>query len=144
MTNLVEAAKQTYKSVFSSLDINFEYHFENVDEGELELDLPSNKELAIVLRELVTNIIKHAKATQVRANIKRHDDTIVLAMQDNGQGFKGSAHKDPIYEEHPPKGFGLKGIEERIGKLRGCVKVTSGAEHTGTLSEITLPILAKD
>jgi two-component system sensor histidine kinase DesK len=132
------------KNVFASLDIGFEYHFENVDESELELDLSANKELAIVLRELVTNIVKHAKATKVTATIKRGENELVLAMQDNGQGFKRPSHEDSTYEEHAHKGFGLKGIEERIGKLRGFVKITSNAENTGTLSEITLPTLVKD
>jgi two-component system sensor histidine kinase DesK len=119
------------KNVFSSVDIDFQYQFENINEQQIELDSTSNKELAIVLRELVTNIIKHAKATQVTAIIKHQDGKIVLALQDDGQGFKNSQHK----------GFGIKGIEERIQKLKGFVAIKTGGEYTGTLSEIGLPML---
>jgi len=121
------------KNVFSSVDIEFYYQFENIDEQQIELDSTGNKELAIVLRELVTNIIKHAKATQVTATIKHKNGKIVLAIQDNGQGFKNSQHK----------GFGIKGIEERIQKLKGFVSIKTGGEYTGTLSEIGLPMTKK-
>jgi two-component system sensor histidine kinase DesK len=119
------------KNVFGSVDVNFQYQFENIDEQQIELDSASNKELAIVLRELVTNIIKHAKATQVSAIIKHENGKIVLAIQDDGQGFEDSQHK----------GFGIKGIEERIQKLQGFVNIKTGGEYTGTLSEIGLPVI---
>jgi two-component system sensor histidine kinase DesK len=119
------------KNVFNSVDIDFYYQFENIDEQQIELDSTNNKELAIVLRELVTNIIKHAKATQVTAIIKHQNGKIVLAMQDDGQGFENLQHQ----------GFGIKGIEERIQKLKGFVAIKTGGEYTGTLSEIGLPML---
>lgn len=125
------------KNVFNSVDIDFQYQFENIDEQQIELDSTSNKELAIVLRELVTNIIKHAKATQVSAIIKHQDGKIVLAMQDDGQGFENSQRSQ--HTEH--KGFGIKGIEERIQKLKGFVSIKTGDEYTGTLSEIGLPMI---
>ncbi|WP_339719716.1 sensor histidine kinase [uncultured Paraglaciecola sp.] len=119
------------KNVFSSLDIDFHYQFENIDEQQIELESTNNKELAIVLRELVTNVIKHAKATQVTVTIKHSNGKITLAMQDNGQGFENSQHQ----------GFGIKGIEERIQKLQGWVSVKSGGDYSGTLSEISLPLI---
>ncbi|PKG98574.1 sensor histidine kinase [Paraglaciecola sp. MB-3u-78] len=122
------------KNVFSSVDIHFDYQFENIDEQQIELDSASNKELAIVLRELVTNIIKHANATQVNATIKLNNGKIVLAMQDDGQGFNNSHHQ----------GFGIKGIEERIQKLHGFVSIKSGGDFSGTLSEIGLPMATRD
>jgi two-component system sensor histidine kinase DesK len=122
------------KNVFGSVDIQFQYQFENIDEQQIELDSASNKELAIVLRELVTNIIKHAKATQVTVIIKHEDGKIVLAMQDDGQGFENALHK----------GFGIKGIEERIQKLKGFVNIKTGGEYSGTLSEISLPMTTRD
>lgn len=122
------------KNVFASVDIEFQYQFEDIEEQQIELDSASNKELAIVLRELVTNVIKHAKATQVAVTIKHSNDKIVLAMQDNGQGFENSQHK----------GFGIKGIEERIHKLHGFVSIKTGGDYNGTLSEIGLPMATRE
>jgi two-component system sensor histidine kinase DesK len=122
------------KNVFASVDIEFQYQFEDIEEQQIELDSASNKELAIVLRELVTNVIKHAKATQVTVTIKHSNGKIVLAMQDNGQGFENSQHK----------GFGIKGIEERIHKLHGFVSIKTGGDYNGTLSEIGLPMATRE
>lgn len=117
------------KYVFASVDIDFSYELLDVEEQELELDLASNKELAIVLRELVTNIIKHAKATQVHVTICGKSNGLELNVQDNGVGF----------EDQTGSGFGLKGIEERIQKIKGQVNIVSGGINVGTLTQISVP-----
>ncbi|MEP1552452.1 MAG: sensor histidine kinase [Paraglaciecola sp.] len=122
------------KNVFASLNIKFDYEFENIDEQHIELDLAANKELAIVLRELVTNIIKHAKADFVTANIMQQNDKIILSMQDNGVGIDST-------QIH---GNGLKGITERIQYLNGSVTIQSGAGVAGTLTQVSLPVVDKD
>jgi two-component system sensor histidine kinase DesK len=119
------------KYVFASLDIQFDYHLFGLSEAELEGDMQANKELAIVLRELVTNIIKHAKATKVSVEVKKRDQGIILLVQDNGQGMAS--------EPGAILGFGLKGIHERITKLQGWVKLGGDTDQLGTLSEIYVP-----
>nr|WP_268820377.1 sensor histidine kinase [Paraglaciecola sp. G1-23] len=117
------------KYVLASVDIEFSYELLGVEEDGLELDLASNKELAIVLRELITNIIKHAKATQVKVTIYSKNNNMELNVQDNGIGF----------EDNSASGFGLKGIKERMQKMSGVVDVVSGGENMGTLTKITVP-----
>jgi two-component system sensor histidine kinase DesK len=119
------------KNVFASLAIEFEYQLTEISEAELEADMQANKELAIVLRELVTNIIKHAKATKVSVEVKKRDQGILLFVQDNGQGMAS--------EPGAILGFGLKGIHERITKLQGWVKLGGDTDQLGTLSEIYVP-----
>ena len=75
-----------------------------------------NKELAIILKELVTNILKHAKANKVLAIIKPEKSNIILQVTDNGTGFS----------QKKTKGFGLKGINERVDKLSGQVEIETG------------------
>ena len=118
------------KNVFASLSIEFDYQLTGLSETELETDMPTNKELAIVLRELVTNIIKHAKATKVNVEVKKQGHGLVLLVQDNGQGMADKQNT----------GFGLKGIQERISKLQGWVKLNAEPKHLGTLSEIYVPL----
>lgn len=117
------------KYVLASINIDFSYELLDVEEQELELDLASNKELAIVLRELVTNIIKHAKATQVHVTICSKSNGMELSVQDNGVGF----------EDSHASGFGLKGIEERIQKIKGQVNIVTGGSNEGTLTQISVP-----
>lgn len=119
------------KHVFLSLDIDFDYQLEGLESSELDLDLHNTKELAIVLRELVTNIIKHANATRVTVLVQRDGEVLKLRVKDNGAGF----------EQTKIQGFGLLGIEERIKKLSGSVSVQSGKNDQGTLAIIGVPYI---
>ena len=116
------------KNVLFSLEIDFNYRFENIEEQQIELDQISSKTLAIVLRELVTNVIKHADATRVNVCIKQADNSLILTMQDNGKGFDNSQQQ----------GFGIQGIQERVQGLGGFVHIESG--EGGTSSEIAVPM----
>ena len=92
------------KYVLESNDIHFDYEFEN-----FEMNETINKELAIILKELITNILKHAHASHVFASIKLIKKAIVLQVEDDGKGF--SINKK--------QGYGLMGIQERVVKLSG-------------------------
>jgi two-component system, NarL family, sensor histidine kinase DesK len=118
------------KNVFASLNIHFDYQLVDIKEEALDSDMTTNKELAIVLRELVTNIIKHAKASHVQVTLARQAQGITLRVQDDGQGME-QGNQERV-------GFGLTGIQERIAKLHGSVQF---ATHSpGTLSEIYVPL----
>ncbi len=79
-------------------------------------DLDEIKKLNIyrILQELLHNISKHAKATEVELSINRHHNDINIIIVDNGVGF--DVHK---------KGIGLKNIEERLKIISGEMNVQS-------------------
>jgi len=108
------------KYVFESNDIHFGYRCDDIDSDESLVSESLNKELAIVLKELVTNILKHSGATQVKAEINLEEQSLIMKVHDNGKGF----------EEQKNVGFGLKGIAERLDKFNGSLKIasSSGAE----------------
>jgi two-component system, NarL family, sensor histidine kinase DesK len=80
--------------------------------------------LGLVLRESVTNIVRHAQATRCRLALRRIGDTIRMIVEDNG---RGGAH---------PEGLGMQSIKARVDALGGSA-VWSG--DSGTLVTITLP-----
>jgi two-component system sensor histidine kinase DesK len=126
------------KHLFASLDIDFKYQFDLQDVQNQPVNLDTyltakgNKELAIMLRELVTNIIKHANASEVNVTIRQRDNTLILLVEDNGCGLT----------EDQSQGVGLKGIQERVQALKGFASFTSSKPQTGTRSEIGLPIIS--
>lgn len=73
-----------------------------------------------VIQESLTNIIRHAEASQVRISlqIKPDPDTLLLSISDDGQG----CDLDQLNS-----GFGLRGMEERIKLLGGHFKIHSEA-----------------
>lgn len=94
--------------------------------------LPANSELTLfrVTQEGLTNIRKHAQASQVSVNLTYQPHQVQLSIIDNGLGTD-----DPT-----PNGFGLIGIRERISQLGGDVKIGSAAGQGFTLT-VTIPVI---
>lgn len=86
-------------------------------------------ELAIfrVLEELLTNTIKHARATYVTIDFSMNGTLPVIRYADNGQGL-------PV---HRPRGMGLLNIENRLNLLDAAYRINSNPGK-GFSIEITL------
>ncbi len=67
--------------------------------------------LALVLREAVTNVMRHAKASACRVGLHRTDDGVVLTVEDNGVG------------RARPNGTGLAGMLERVKAAGGRLDI---------------------
>jgi len=92
-----------------------------------------------ILQEALTNITKHAEATQVQIHIIYEPNEVRVAIEDNGLGFDVDLYKEK-------KSWGLIGMQERTALLDGKFYLHS-APGRGTLIEIVIPycpIHAKD
>lgn len=78
--------------------------------------------LSMCLKEAVTNVVKHSKATDCFITIKKTKKDVLLKVKDNGIGL---TTKNKYFEEH-----GLRGIRERLEFLNGnlMIKSTNGTE----------------
>jgi signal transduction histidine kinase len=99
--------------------------------GELDLPDPGATAVFRVLQETLTNIAKHAEATQVEVSLERGADSVVLTVRDNGKGFESAAPRKP-------GSYGLLGLKERAYLLGGKVRVET-APGQGTYIEMSLP-----
>ena len=81
-----------------------------------------------IVQESVSNILKHADATEARVAIKKDDRKIEISIQDNGKGFNPEAGS---FREAERGGFGLFGIAERVRMMRGQHMIDS-APGSGT------------
>jgi signal transduction histidine kinase len=88
-----------------------------------------------IYQQAITNVIRHAQATEVHIRFRWDEQTVVLEVQDNGIGFEMPAHwVDLVRQEH----FGLVGIAERVESVQGNLEVISKPGH-GTLIRIRVP-----
>jgi two-component system sensor histidine kinase DesK len=96
-----------------------------------ESTLPADIEtaLALVLREAVTNIQRHARATQAQVEFALEGDRACMRVRDDGRGGIGA------------QGNGLTGMRERIETMGGTLAIHSERGH-GTKLEIVLPLPA--
>jgi signal transduction histidine kinase len=91
-----------------------------------------------ILQEALTNIIKHAQATEVQVNLSRKRSILLFTIVDNGIGF----HSQKIHKHRNHACLGLYGMKERIAGLSGDFSIDSNINQ-GTCLKIEVPIKAK-
>ena len=83
--------------------------------------------LAMVLREAVTNIARHAQASEAMIAVRVEADTVVLEVADDGRGGVSA------------NGNGLAGMRERVAALGGTLRIDS-PRGAGTRLTVTVPL----
>ncbi len=109
---------------------HFDVNFEVVDMDD-RLEPIMEFTLFRIIQELLNNIIKHAKATEVTVQMVQDNGGITIMMEDNGQGFHELELKNV-------KGMGLKNAFSRIKNLNGEMDIDS-AKGRGTIINISVP-----
>ncbi len=69
-----------------------------------------------IVQESLTNICKHAQATDVQIQVIATTAQVYLIIQDNGKGFQS---------EEESAGFGIQGMRERVRDLKGQFTISS-------------------
>jgi signal transduction histidine kinase len=86
--------------------------------SDINLDDTQSTVIFRIVQESLTNIVRHAEATNVQVGLIREHDCYLLEIQDDGKGF------DP--HTRPKLGsFGLLGIQERVLMLGGEYSIES-------------------
>ena len=88
------------------------------------------------VQELLSNVVKHAAAGNVRISLRHEDDQIHIEVEDDGRGFDTSQLGSAEHES----AFGLFSIRERLGFAGGGLDIESEAER-GTRCVLTAPLL---
>ena len=109
------------------------YHAETFCRLTLPRSLPNFEEgfsinLFRIIQEALTNVAKHAEASEVNVSLEILERTIELSIADNGKGFNVG---------RVTKGLGMHGIGERVEILGGIWRLRSSS--SGTSYQITLP-----
>ena len=92
------------------------------------------------VRELLTNILKHAGASTASVTIRKQDrDTWLLTVQDRGLGF----NIDQVHYEPSGEHFGLFSIQERMEAMSGWCRIDS-MPGQGTTVELGLAAIPSD
>ena len=85
-----------------------------------------------IFQEILTNVARHAQATQVEVSLEESTAFLTLQVQDNGRGITES-------EIHSPKSIGLLGMQERA-RLRAGEVHFQGTPGQGTTVTVRLPL----
>lgn len=99
---------------------------------EERLDNSVEIHLFRVVQELVSNALKHAKATVITIQFTMHDNELNLMVEDNGVGF--DARKVELSD-----GMGMENLKARIKHLKGEIDIDSNPGK-GTTVIVNVPI----
>jgi signal transduction histidine kinase len=89
--------------------------------------------LRSILREAVSNILRHSEATEIWVNLSLHGGKITLNVEDNGKGLSNT--------KQSPLGNGLANIMDRVEVLMGSGAVGKRSDgQNGTLVRATVPM----
>ncbi|ADV66705.1 sensor histidine kinase [Deinococcus maricopensis] len=93
-------------------------------------DLPPATEYAmeLVLREAITNVVRHAGASRVQVSVTGDADAFTLRITDDGRGMRGA------------EGTGLTGMRERVRAHGGTLSCAPGERGAGTRLTAVFPL----
>jgi two-component system, NarL family, sensor histidine kinase UhpB len=105
--------------------------------GSHDPALDSDGTIAVyrIVQEALTNAARHARATDVRIELRESGTELVLTVQDNGVGFAPDAARKP-------GSFGLLGIRERAQLLGGSMHIDNPLAG-GARIRVRLPLHAQ-
>jgi len=119
---------------------NLARHFRDFARVDVVLDVPSTlrhltdrqrHSLTQIVREALSNVARHAHATQVKVKVREMDNRMVLTVEDDGIGFNPD-------ELDNPENFGLRNMDQRARQLSGQFVIQSEPGH-GTYITVQIP-----
>ena len=133
----LERGIRSHLELFENRHPEIRIHFSAHQVGQLT---PSNVRIALfrIYQESLNNIVKHANATDIWITFTKDEDTAIMEIRDNGEGFE-IPHDwlDLARRGH----LGLVGMRERALAVGGDVEIAS-QPGKGTVLRVIAPINA--
>lgn len=102
----------------NNIDIKLKYDKEEI---ESKLSLIQQNQLTLMLKEAVSNILKHSGAGKIEIDISFENQICRFYVSDNGKGFTRKPHD---------RGLGMESIQLRIKRIKGQVAIKSSSSGT--------------
>jgi len=115
LSELVSTLRYECSTRLEEASVELEWPVTSLDDTTVMVDYRFAKNITSILRECISNILRHAGATYVEIHAELQNDMFWLRVQDNGQGFQpGRRH-----------GNGLGNIRARAAALAGSASISN-------------------
>lgn len=122
---------QRMQQVTATLLAGIPHTFKAPDTGRVDtLEMAVRRNVLLIYKEILHNIVRHARASEVAIRVDKDDGRLVLRVTDDGVGF------DPEVQH---AGHGLANIQRRMEKVEGSITLES-APGQGTTITVTAKI----
>lgn len=118
---------------FSAAGLNIKISYD-IQEKNIIFDLHKSQELINVIREALSNVLRHAKTKEVALNIQQKGEELQIQIIDEGQGFVPEEQS-----KYSLTGYGINNMADRIAKLGGEFQLSSKLSQ-GTMVQIAVPL----
>lgn len=125
VVNLADYIRQVNHTM-SGLEINFTH--------ELDTQLPESVQQTLLsaAKELISNALRHARATVIDVELYHENNSVVLTVSDDGRGY------NPKHVNYQSGGIGLRNIRTVVNGLHG--QMTVSAKPTGgMIHQVIIP-----
>ncbi|WP_214199566.1 sensor histidine kinase [Novosphingobium profundi] len=95
---------------------------------------PVADEVIIIMREALSNTVRHAQASHVALRIRYSSDEVIVSIGDDGKGLPRTVLEAGAREGH----YGLVGMRERARKLSGALDISTSGQG-GTAITFAIP-----
>jgi signal transduction histidine kinase/ligand-binding sensor domain-containing protein len=122
LDEIVFRIRQNTADLLQDTALKFDYDQDPGMDMHIKLPIDYSRNIIMIFKEAVNNIVKHAAAKHIIFSIKQMDNHIVLQLQDDGKGF------DPLTVS---KGNGMGNINNRAKRIGAKLEIQS-EPNTGT------------
>lgn len=132
MDEIIFRIRQNTADLLQDTGLNFNFRQDAGLETHIKLPIDHSRNLIMIFKEAVNNIVKHAAADHITFGVSKEGGMIVFTLEDDGKGFDHQAAH---------KGNGMGNIRNRADRI-GAQLTLTGSPGSGTKLKLGLNIPA--
>lgn len=132
LRSLANRLSQQTHDFLTETDLRCRFDFPE-DLPDQPISAEVRQQMVFAVKEAINNVVKHARATELRLALLVERDFFSITISDNGQGFSSEA---PVASG---AGNGLPNLRQRLAKLGGRCEI-NGRFGQGTTVQLTVPL----
>lgn len=118
-------------SLFGETDAAFEVTGLSEDFRSVRLPMDRKRQLTLIFKEAMTNVLRHSEARHVRFDVVAGDAELRFTLEDDGRGFDPAAARSG---SRNGSGNGLENMKRRATRIDGQLELESAPGHGTRLS----------
>ncbi|HJQ22561.1 MAG TPA: two-component regulator propeller domain-containing protein [Blastocatellia bacterium] len=139
LSDLLQRMRRFASDVFTARRIAFQFRAP-ADAPDLELGANVRREVFLIFKESVNNIVKHSACKRADIEFRLEADGLVLTLSDDGKGFESAAVTAAALTSSTTRGGnGLLNMRRRAEEMGGRFETLS-APGKGTTATLRMPI----
>jgi signal transduction histidine kinase len=134
LRDLTQRMRRFAEDLLDARDIEFTLHAP-LDEKDIRLGADLRREVYLIFKECVNNLVKHSDCTRAELDFRIHGQWLVVSISDNGAGFEPA----DVSTNGGMGGHGLTSMQRRAQALGGSLTIESQRDK-GTRVTLKVPL----